>query len=58
VAGRRVRMLAAGSFGAGAQRVDWDGLDDAGRAAPAGHYILRLAALGRVETRPLVRLRS
>ena len=58
VAGRRVRMLATGAYGAGAQRVDWDGLDDAGRAAPAGHYILRLAALGRVETRPLVRLRS
>jgi len=57
VAGRRVRAVAAGAFAAGAQHVQWDGRDERGIAAPPGHYEIKLAALGHVETRPLVRLR-
>ena len=36
VSGRRVRALLNGSMAAGAQRIGWDGRDDAGRSVAAG----------------------
>ncbi len=56
VSGRRVRAFPAAMLAAGAHRVDWDGRDNRGALVPPGHYVLRLAALGRVESRPVVRL--
>jgi hypothetical protein len=56
VAGRRVRAWPSRERAAGPQRVDWDGRDDAGRVLPAGNYLLRLQALGRVVTTRVVRL--
>jgi DNA-binding beta-propeller fold protein YncE len=42
--GRRVRNLISGRpFAAGAHRVEWDGLDDAGQVAPPGAYRWRSA---------------
>jgi flagellar hook assembly protein FlgD len=57
IAGRRIRGLASGDYAAGTQRLAWDGLDDRGRAVPAGNYRVRIAALGFVESRSCVRLR-
>jgi hypothetical protein len=57
VAGRRVRSWSSRDVAAGPQRIDWDGTDDAGHVLPAGNYLLRLSALGRVATTRLVRLR-
>lgn len=45
--GRLVRRLVDALQPAGEAGVVWDGLDDAGQAAPAGVYVLRLAAAGR-----------
>jgi hypothetical protein len=46
--GRRVRLLEQGAREAGAHAVAWDGLDDAGRPAAAGIYLVRLeSAAGR-----------
>jgi len=55
--GRRVRLLDHGHRGAGRHEVRWDGRDQAGRAAPAGVYFVRMAAEGVVAGRrfPLVR---
>jgi hypothetical protein len=53
-AGRRVRGLLSGAAGAGEQRVRWDGRDDDGRRAPAGVYLVRMEAGGRVESARLV----
>ncbi|HYG74241.1 MAG TPA: FlgD immunoglobulin-like domain containing protein [Planctomycetota bacterium] len=37
--GKRVRNLISGrSFSKGAQRIEWDGLDDAGKVVPPGEY--------------------
>jgi hypothetical protein len=55
-AGRRVRSLMSGTTGAGERRVQWDGRDDAGRRAPAGVYLVRMEADGRVESARLVLL--
>ena len=42
--GRRVRNLIAGrAMGKGAQRIEWDGLDEEGRIAPPGAYRWRSA---------------
>jgi len=48
VAGRLVRRLHRGVLAAGEQRLDWDGRNDAGRAAGAGLYLVRVqsASLG------------
>jgi hypothetical protein len=46
-AGRRIRMLLAETIPvAGRREVNWDGLDDAGRACPSGLYVARLCAGG------------
>jgi hypothetical protein len=42
LAGRRVRTLHQGPLGAGEQRLAWQGLDTAGKRAPAGVYLVRV----------------
>lgn len=58
LSGRPVRTLAATAQPPGTHSVTWDGLDDAGRAAPAGIYFVRMN-LGEttVRTRKVLRLR-
>jgi flagellar hook assembly protein FlgD len=52
VSGRRVRELSRGWYGSGVRVVGWDGRDSAGARAPAGVYLVRLSAGGRmVQTR-------
>jgi hypothetical protein len=48
--GRRVAVLAAGSFGAGEHAVVWDGRDLAGRQLPSGSYVAVLEAPGHRES--------
>ncbi|MFI5370976.1 MAG: S8 family peptidase [Candidatus Eisenbacteria bacterium] len=55
--GRMVRVLADGTYAAGAQRASWDGADVAGRPAPAGIYFARLVTARGADTRRLVRIR-
>jgi len=50
-AGRLVRELAAGAFGAGRHRVAWDGRDAGGLPVSAGSYYCRLQADGASWTR-------
>lgn len=54
VAGRRVRVLADGLYGAGVHRVSWEGADDAGRPVGAGVYFYRLQYGSREEGRRVV----
>lgn len=49
-AGRQVRELVNAMLPAGGYRMSWDGLDDSGASAPAGVYLYRLEAAGRVES--------
>lgn len=42
--GRTVRTLTLGVHDAGAVPIGWDGLDDAGKALPAGHYTFVVSA--------------
>jgi flagellar basal-body rod modification protein FlgD len=54
--GRRVRRLHAGPLPAGRHGFAWDGLDEAGRAAPPGVYFVRaLAATGQASRKVVVR---
>jgi hypothetical protein len=58
-AGRAVRTLRAaseGTLGAGTHVLAWDGRDDAGGAAPAGLYFVRVALDGHAVTGRVVRL--
>jgi hypothetical protein len=57
VAGRVVRTLTKGFFPAGTRSVSWDGADVAGRAAPAGRYLLRLRTGGVERALAAVRIR-
>ena len=58
VGGRVVRSLVAGTEQeAGRYTVEWDGRDDAGRAAAAGLYFARMDAGGRSDMRRLARMR-
>ncbi|MBK9472220.1 MAG: CotH kinase family protein [bacterium] len=50
IAGRRVRVLAAGALAAGPQAWTWDGCDDAGRSLPSGTYLGRLRTPGGAAT--------
>jgi hypothetical protein len=53
--GRMVRELPCGRLAPGEVRLAWDGLDEAGKPAPAGVYFCRLALGGRpVVTHALV----
>lgn len=56
VAGRRVRVLAQGSFAAGTASLAWDGRDEAGRSAPGGVYFWRVAGGGGTATGRVVRI--
>ena len=57
VTGRRIRRLAAGRFGPGDYRFEWDGTDDRGCALAPGVYWLKLETSGMSETRQLVLIR-
>ena len=57
VHGQRVRMLADGHYGAGLQRVRWDGRDEDGRPAASGVYLYRIRADDRIQTRKLLLLK-
>jgi flagellar hook assembly protein FlgD len=52
-AGRCVRPLAQGAFGAGRHQLVWDGRDGSGAAAASGVYFVRLRASGRDAVRRL-----
>ncbi len=57
VLGREVRSLSGGLWlDAGAHVLRWDGRDGQGGRVAAGVYFVRLAAEGRHETRPVVRV--
>ncbi len=56
-AGRQVRSLVDGDRAAGAWTVGWDGIDEAGRAAPSGLYFARLRCAGRSLAVRIVTLR-
>jgi hypothetical protein len=49
-AGRLVRTLDRGLYGAGTQRVTWDGTNNEGRKVPAGVYFLRSESAGHQES--------
>ena len=42
LAGRNIRHLKSGSYGAGEYNMTWNGLDDFGRQVPSGIYVLRI----------------
>jgi hypothetical protein len=54
--GRRVRVLARERMEAGAHLFQWNGLDDSGRPAPAGVYLLRIQGPGLRQSQRLVRV--
>jgi hypothetical protein len=55
--GRRVALLADGTFDAGRHDLRWSGQRDGGGMAPAGMYFARFRAADRVTTRSFVVLR-
>ncbi len=57
VSGVHVRNLVEGSRDAGEYVVDWDGRDDAGRAAGSGVYFYRLDGVAGVAPRKMVLLK-
>jgi hypothetical protein len=58
IRGHLVRVLAEGNLPAGAQRMVWDGRDDAGQDVSSGTYLLRLETdSGRGLTRKLTLVR-
>lgn len=56
-AGREVRELVNAWTPAGSHAAAWDGMDGAGRAAPAGLYFARLVAGDESVTRRFIRMR-
>ncbi|MDA0378170.1 MAG: T9SS type A sorting domain-containing protein [Bacteroidetes bacterium] len=54
LAGRVLRVLSDGTQAAGANRMEWDGRDDADRSVPAGFYLVRLHYGSRIAVRPLI----
>jgi hypothetical protein len=57
VAGRRVRVLDAGSVAAGEHVATWDGRDETGREVASGVYFCRLRASGQEIVRKMVLVR-
>lgn len=57
VGGARVRTLFDGAAEAGTRAVRWNGRDDAGRAVPAGVYLVRLESADGVRSTKVVRSR-
>jgi len=55
--GRLVRELAGGERPPGVHALAWDGRDRAGRAAPAGVYLVRVRAPGLTMSKRVVRVR-
>ena len=56
--GRLVRRLASGRIDPGTQTYSWDGLDEKGRRAPAGVYVVRVHATDEtIAAKEIVRLR-
>jgi hypothetical protein len=55
--GRRVRVLTDADEAAGRHTMPWDGVDESGRAAPSGVYVVRLAAAGESHSQRIVRVR-
>ena len=55
--GARLRTLAEGPHTPGTHRVAWDGLDERGRRAGPGIYLVRLESAGQSRTQRLVFLR-
>ena len=50
LAGRRLATVTRGAFGAGLNRVPWDGTDRVGRPLPSGVYLARLSTADEVST--------
>jgi hypothetical protein len=57
IQGRKVRRLASGMCKRGTHFARWNGLDDLGRRAPAGAYVLRVESEGTSQTRKVVYMR-
>ncbi|MCA9759083.1 MAG: choice-of-anchor I family protein [Candidatus Eisenbacteria bacterium] len=56
-AGRLVRSLVSDTFAAGAHAVQWDGVDEAGNAVPAGVYYARFATDSSLSVKRIVSVR-
>ncbi len=56
-AGRRLALIASGSFAAGTHRVFWNGTDTSGRPVPSGTYLLRLQSPDAVVSRKITLVR-
>jgi len=54
IGGERRRTLLRGDATAGDHSLRWEGLDDAGRALPAGMYMVRLQSGGEVTSRKMI----
>ena len=54
LSGQRVRELVDHFHDGGRYTVSWDGLDTEGTPVSSGVYLMRLQALGRVETRKMM----
>jgi hypothetical protein len=54
VGGRHVRELVNGPVGVGEHIVIWDARDAAGRATPAGVYLVRMRTGGFLETQKVL----
>ena len=57
IRGRRVRTLAAGTYGPGSHVVTWDGCDDGGTGVASGLYFIRCATADESQVRRAVLLR-
>jgi hypothetical protein len=55
--GRRVKTLLGGPLAAGEHRVEWTGLDDAGRRAPSGIFFMRLRVGAHLAVRKVLLVR-
>jgi flagellar hook assembly protein FlgD len=56
LAGRRVKIISDGTFGAGIHTFSWDGTDESSRNLPPGVYILKLSTGFRIETVSMILL--
>jgi hypothetical protein len=54
LAGRQVKVLAAGMHAAGPHELAWDGRDDTGRSVSPGLYFYRVRIDGQTESRKVV----
>ncbi len=55
--GKKVCTLVEGDKASGAYAIEWDGIDGDSRKVASGVYILRLQALGQLETRKMMLIR-